>query len=247
MPGSRKSLLVQALCAVTFLGLAGEYARAAEPAPTPPPANWWDTLTVTGLIEGGMTINPQNPPDGLNFGHLFTDKASSPLLNQAVLTIQRPLDPKATGYDFGFMIQALYGSDARYTQYLGEFNYAINDRNQIALQQAWGVIHLPWLFTGGIDVKAGQWVTLLGAETIDPTTNYLYTHSYIFNFGIPFTDTGVLAIAHVDPLLDIYAGITTGVNTTIGYRAGAPAPTQSIQSGPASAIQTARFATSTTS
>ena len=220
MSRPRKSRLLPALYAGTFLGLSGSYACAAEPAPAPPPANWWDTLTVTGLIEGGMTINPQNPPDGLNFGHLFTDKASSPLLNQAVLTIQRPLDPKATGYDFGFMIQALYGSDARYTQYLGEFNYAINDRNQIALQQAWGVIRLPWLFTGGIDVKAGQWVTLLGAETIDPTTNYFYTHSYMFNFGIPLEDTGVLAIAHVDPLLDIYAGITAGVNTTIGYRAG---------------------------
>jgi hypothetical protein len=81
-------------------------------------------------------------------------------------------------------------------------------------------LHLPWLFAGGIDVKAGQWVTLEGAETIDPTTNYLYTHSYIFNFGIPFTETGVLVTWHVDPLLDIYTGVTGGENTTLGYRAG---------------------------
>ena len=94
-------------------------------------------------------------------------RAFSPLLNQAALTIQRPLDPKATDYDLGFKIQALYGSDARYVQYLGEFNYAINDRTQIALVEAWGAVHLPWLFTGGIDVKAGQWVTLEGAETTE--------------------------------------------------------------------------------
>src|SRR3984893_5778380 len=56
------------------------------------------------------------------------------------------------------------------------------------------------------------------AETIDPTTNYLYSHSYIFNFGIPFVDTGILSISHVDPLVDIYAGIVTGVNTTFGDR-----------------------------
>jgi hypothetical protein len=220
MPRPLRSLLLPALCAGTFLGLSGSYARAAEPAPTPPPPDWWSTVTATGVIEGGITVNPQNPPDGLNFGHLFTDKASSPLLNQVALTLQRPLDPKATGYDFGFKIQFLYGSDARYTQYLGEFGYAIDDRNQIALQEAWGVLHLPWLFAGGIDVKAGQWVTLEGAETIDPTTNYLYTHTYIFNFGIPFTETGVLAIWHVDPLLDIYSGISGGVNTTLGYRRG---------------------------
>ena len=47
-------------------------------------------------------------------------------------------------------------------------------------------MHTPWLFSGGIDIKAGQWVTLEGAETIDPTTNYFYSHTYIFNFGIPF-------------------------------------------------------------
>ena len=130
-------------------------------------------------------MNPQNPPDGLNFGHLFTDKANSPLLNQILLTVQRPLDPKATDYDFGFKLQGMYGSDARYTHYLGELDYIINDRSQITPVEAWAVVHTPWLFSGGIDIKAGQFVTLEGAETIDPTTNYLYSHSYIFNFGVP--------------------------------------------------------------
>jgi uncharacterized membrane protein YadS len=49
----------------------------------------------------------------LNWGHLFTDKANTPLLNQTILTVQRPLDPKATDYDFGFKGQLMYGSDAR--------------------------------------------------------------------------------------------------------------------------------------
>jgi hypothetical protein len=220
MARSPKHTLLAAFLAGTFVGFSSSYALAAEPAPPPPPPSWWDTVAFTGVVEGGVTWNSELPPDGLNFGHLFTDKANQPLLNQVALTLQRPLDPKATGYDFGFKVQFLYGSDARYTQYLGEFGYAIDGRNQIALQEAWGIIHLPWIFSGGIDVKAGQWVTLEGAETIDPTTNYFYTHSYIFNFGIPFTETGILAIFHVDPLLDLYAGITTGVNTTIGFRAG---------------------------
>jgi hypothetical protein len=49
----KKSRLLPALYAGTFLGLSGSYTNAAEPAPTPPPPNWWDTFTVTGLIEGG--------------------------------------------------------------------------------------------------------------------------------------------------------------------------------------------------
>lgn len=215
-----KSRLLPALYTSAVLSLSGGYARAAEPAPPPPPPNWWDTFTITGLVEGGMTINPQNPPDHLNFGHDFTDKANAPVLNQAVLTLQRPLDPKATDYDFGFKAQLMYGTDARYTHYLGEFNYIINDWGQFTPVELWAVLHTPWLFPGGIDIKVGQYVTLEGAETIDPTTNYLYTHSYIFNFGIPFVHTGIMTITHVDPLLDIYAGVDTGVNTTFGSRVG---------------------------
>jgi hypothetical protein len=49
---------VPALCVGTFLGLSGGFARAAEPAPTPSPANWWDTLTVGGTVESGILCKP---------------------------------------------------------------------------------------------------------------------------------------------------------------------------------------------
>jgi Putative beta-barrel porin-2, OmpL-like. bbp2 len=220
MPRALKSALLPALCAGTYLSLAGGYARAAEVAPAPPLPNWWDTFTLSGIVDAGITANVANPPDGLNFGHLFTDRANAPLLNQILLTAQRPIDPKATGYDIGFKVQVMYGSDARYAGYLGECDYCIASINQFTPVEAWAELHTPWLFPGGIDIKAGQWVTLEGAETIDPTTNYTYTKSYIFNFGIPLDETGVLTISHVSPLVDIYAGVDTGVNTSIGYRGG---------------------------
>jgi len=59
-------------------------------------------------------------------------------------------------------------------------------------------------------------VTLEGAEVINAPDNALYTHSYIFNFGIPFKHTGILTTTHVNPMLDIYLGVDTGVNTTFG-------------------------------
>jgi putative OmpL-like beta-barrel porin-2 len=78
---------------------------------------------------------------------------------------------QATDYDFGFKVQAMYGTDARFTHYLGELDYIINDRSQLTPVEVWGIVHTPWLFSGGIDIKAGQYVTLEGAETIDPTTH----------------------------------------------------------------------------
>ena len=204
--------------AIIFAGVtvanAADIPLKAKKAP-PPPASWWDTLSVTGLVEVGASGNANNPAV-TNFGQLFTDKANSFFLNQASLTVQRPLDPKATDYDFGFKFQAMYGSDARYTHFLGELDYAVSGREQLDVVEAHALFHLPWLTSGGIDVKAGQYVTLEGAEVINAPDNALYTHSYIFNFGIPFKHTGILTTTHVNPMLDIYLGVDTGVNTTFG-------------------------------
>ncbi len=51
---------------------------------------------------------------------------------------------------------------------------------------------------------------------LDPRTNYFYSHSYIFNFGLPLKDTGAMLVTHVSPLIDLYTGIITGVNTSLG-------------------------------
>ena len=209
-----------ALVAVLMLGLSTSPSLTADLKmikKVPPPApSWWDTLTITGHVEVGAAFNGGNASTAVNFGQLFTDRANSLLLNQALLTIQRPLDPKATGYDFGFKFQAMYGSDARYTHYLGEFDESINGRNQFDIVEAHALFHLPWFTSGGMDVKAGQYVTLEGAEVIYAPDNLLYTHSYIFNFGIPFKHTGVMTTTHLNSVVDIYAGVDTGVNTTFG-------------------------------
>ena len=51
---------------------------------------------------------------------------------------------------------------------------------------------------------------------IDPSANPFYSHSYIFQFGLPFKHTGALATIHVNDTLDVYSGLDTGTNTTWG-------------------------------
>src|SRR5690349_3219511 len=84
-------------------GAAAPYGWAADT--DTPPATWLDTVKLSGHIEAGITGNPASPSNGLNIGYFFTDRANTPLLNQLMLTAERPLDPKATGYDFGFKLQ----------------------------------------------------------------------------------------------------------------------------------------------
>jgi hypothetical protein len=201
-------------------------ATAPTPTPTPapaaaddaaPPGLWVDGIHLSAQLDAGIMGNPSNPADGLNFGQLFTDHANQFQLNQLLVTANKPLDPKDSGYQWGFKLQALYGSDARYTQFLGELNRVDpKQRYQFDIVEADALAHLPWLTEGGIDLKVGQYPSPLGYESIDPSSNPFYSHSYIFQFGLPFKHTGVLATTHVSSVLDIYAGADTGANTTFG-------------------------------
>src|SRR3984893_1531053 len=76
------------------------------------------------------------------------------------------------------------------------------------------------IFLGCFRAASTSWPANIGAEAIDPTGDYLYSHSYIFNFGIPFKHTGIMTVSHVDPMVDIYAGVDAGVNTTFGNGQG---------------------------
>lgn len=190
---------------------------AAPAAEAPPPGLWVDGIHLSAQLDAGIIANPFRPATGLNWGQLFTDHANQVQLNQLLLTANKPLDPKNPDYQWGFKAQFMVGSDARYTQFLGELN-RVDPQNRIQLDvvEANVQAHLPWLTEGGIDLKLGQYPTPLGYETIDPSTNPFYSHSYIFNFGLPFKHTGALTVTHVNDLLDIYGGVDTGTNTTFG-------------------------------
>jgi hypothetical protein len=200
---------------------SGTATAPAAPAP-PPPGFWIDGIHLGAQIQGGFTINPQTPDDGVNYGRLFDDRANQPQLNQVLLTINKPTDPNAPGFDWGFKLQGMYGSDARYTHFLGVFdmNPGPGYQNQFDIVEGDVLLHLPFPTDGGMDVKLGMYPTPIGYETIDPSTNPFYSHSYIFNFGLPLKHTGVLTTTHLTPMIDLYLGIDTGVNTTFGVGTG---------------------------
>lgn len=193
----------------------------AAPGGAPPPqiaspVSWLSVFKFSAQVEAGITVNPASPSDGLNFGQLLTDKANQFLLNQILLTAEKDVDPKATGFDWGAKLQVLYGSDARYVQFMGEFNHAFDSRYQLAIVEADVSLHLPWLSAGGVDLKIGQYPTPIGYEVTDPKGNPFYSHSYVYNFGVPIGETGAYAVWHANPTVDIYAGVDSGVNTTFG-------------------------------
>ncbi len=203
-----KHLLTPAVLCLAATAMAGEIETAS---PTPAPR-----FKISGWIDSGITFNPTAPGDNQNFGRFFDDRANEPLLNQAVVNFERALVPQSGQFDWGFKAQLMFGSDARYIHSLGLLDNAMKSSlYQPDIVEAYLNLHLPVLTEGGVDVKLGKFVTLEGAETIDPRTDLFYSHTYIFNFGIPFNHTGALVTVHATKSFDLIGGVTRGVNTSL--------------------------------
>ncbi|MDE1900306.1 MAG: porin [Alphaproteobacteria bacterium] len=185
---------------------------AVAPANHSALSSFADSIQFYGHAEAGIAMSPTVPSGGENVGSLFTDKSNQFQMNQLMVTALRPIDPDMPAFNWGFKLQGLFGTDARYTHSLAETDHLIDSRYQFDFNEATINMHLPTLVAGGVDLKIGQFPSPLGAELIDATANSFYSHSYIFNFGVPVKSTGILATAHVTPMLDLYAGLDTGVN-----------------------------------
>ena len=220
-PASNDSTPASTPASVVPSATATPGSTSANNAPT----SWAGTITTGLQFEGGIIANPARPADGENFGDIYTDHANQAQLNELLATITRPTNPNAAGYDVGFDLQLLYGSDMRANHYLGQFDRLITQRYQFGIIQADLLLHLPWVTSAGTDVKIGEFPSIMGLEVLDPSGNPFYSHSFIYNWGVTFFDTGLIATTHLNPTVDLYYGVSTGNTTTFGAgdNNGAPA------------------------
>jgi hypothetical protein len=198
------------------IGLAATAPARADD--TPPPHPMVGSVMFSGWVEGGTNINPSDPKGNINFGQLMTERDNTFRMNQLAVMAEKDLDPAATGMDWGFKVEGLYGTDARITHTFGLLDRATKAMYQWDLVEANLQAHLPVFVTGGLDLKAGIYSTPIGYEVINAPGNFFYTHSYIFNYGIPLKHTGVLGTLHVNSMIDLWAGVDTGVNAGLPLR-----------------------------
>ncbi|HEX4053500.1 MAG TPA: outer membrane beta-barrel protein [Tepidisphaeraceae bacterium] len=185
-------------------------------------------LSLTGYMEMGYFYDLTNPHPTIGAGGLARsspsdlilfpgDYKNQIMLNQLDLAFSRAIvDPSK--WDVGFMLEGFYGRDAVYTHsngILDNVNKRAGDSpdDDLDLEQAYLTFNIP--IGAGLLITAGKFDTLLGNETINPTTNAFYTHSYIFSYGIPFTQTGLTANYKFCDTLSATAGITRGWNQSV--------------------------------
>src|SRR5262249_57753422 len=62
----------------------------------------------------------------------------------------------------------------------------------------------------GLSIKGGKFVTLLGAEVIEPWSNFNMSRSFLFSFAIPFTTTGALVSYPITDKISVTGGPIMG-------------------------------------
>jgi len=168
-------------------------------------------IKVFGHVEGGWTYNFDTPDSDLNGGRFFDFEHNEPILDQLYLAIEKKVDPSKSNFDFGGRVDAMWGADAGLIHANGLTDWYDGPRdpeNQLDLTQLYVDIGIP--VGNGLLVRVGKFVTLMGQEVIDPTGNSLYSHSFLFIFAIPLTQTGILASYNLSDDWSFTAGITRG-------------------------------------
>jgi hypothetical protein len=190
-----------------------------------------------GWLQTGITANSNAPQDGYNGPVTFGDRSGQLQLNQFYLYLQKSMEIQGDHWDFGGRFDAVYGEDAIFTQAYGvpyvnsgnpnqplqRNNWDLNlgshqnPYNAFALPQAYLSINVP--IGNGLEIKAGHFYTPIGYEVVTAPDNFFYTKPYTFQYGEPFTHTGILTNYSFNDNWAALVGVVTG-SATGGWDGG---------------------------
>jgi hypothetical protein len=226
---------------------AAEGAPPAEEAPTDPTRGKWDSFidpvrdVEDKYAEGQGVIEEKT---GIRFGAGVVESwlYSTAKPSSDVISLYS-LDPDHDTAEFGFgQVSAArpsanwipgfgtklaFGRTAKRMKadWNGNGVLGVGDefeKNSFEIEEA----YLTWAvpegnFGEGLSLKGGKFVTLLGAELIEPWLNYNHTRSFLFGLAIPFTHTGGLATYAVNDKLSFTAGGVVGWDNVEDNNGGA--------------------------
>ncbi len=147
-----------------------------------------ELLGMSIYLQGGYTYNFRNPDSQENDLRLFDHKANSFTLDLAELQFMK--DAPIGG--MGYKLKVSAGETAKYIHSLGlgiEDGQAPADTEAFDLTEAYIQYNAP--LGKGLKFTFGKFATYIGAEVIEARDNPNYSRSFLFNYAIPFTHTGL--------------------------------------------------------
>jgi hypothetical protein len=199
---SRYRYPAAAAVALILAGASGAALADDAPAPKAAMTKFDELLDSAGLTVSGYVAASYYASNGYPINiHQFDTRHNTFQLDEA--GFQVAYQPKE---GFGALLDVIAGEDAKILHQAESGNSSAD--SQFDLRQA----YLQYA-TGNLTVMAGKFVTLAGAEVINPTLNTNFSRSILFFDSEPLTHTGVRA-AYALGEFTLTGGVNNGWNST---------------------------------
>ena len=158
--------------------------------------------------------------NGIGTG-LFNNYPNRVQLHQLWLWAERSTNTGGCGWDFGYRVDAVYGTDGPDTQAFGarpdewDNPWDYGGAYGAAIPQLYGTVAY-----NDLTVKIGHFYTIIGYEVVPATGNFFYSHSYSQYLAEPFTHGGVLGEFAYNDAVTLWGGWTAGWDTAFSSFGG---------------------------
>jgi hypothetical protein len=150
--------------------------------------------------------NPYDPSDRFNGPLTWSDRANDYQLNELYGYLARTADTKGCGFDWGLRVDALYGTNYRWTTSAGfETHWGNGTFYGLAMPQAY--VEAAY---NNLSVKIGRFFSPVGYYVIGTANNFFNVLPYTFQYGEPFTHTGAYATYQYSDAVVLGGGVTHG-------------------------------------
>lgn len=163
-------------------------------------------IQVAGWLAQSYTWNPYNPSDRFNGPVTWTDRANEYQLNEAYIYAKKDTNTGGSGWDLGGRADAFYGTSYRWDTEAGlESHINTGKFYGLALPQFYGEVAY-----NDLKVKVGHFISPVGYYTVGTYNNFFNTIPYTYQYGEPFTHTGVWGTYQATEKVNIGAGVIHG-------------------------------------
>jgi hypothetical protein len=195
-----------------------EAAKTAEPAkPTITLDQLKEMLGMSIYLQGGYTYNIANPDPKENMLRMFDHKANSFTLDLAQIQFMK--DAPIGGVGYKLKISA--GETAKFIHSRGlgiKDGQAPADTESFDLTEAY--LQYNASVGRGLKFTFGKFATYMGAEVIEARDNPNYSRSFLFNYAVPFTHTGLSAAYSFSDAFSVTGYLVNGWDNTDDNNSG---------------------------
>src|SRR5262245_21011705 len=170
--------------------------------PCCPDSQW----SMNGWLAQSYTWNPYRPHDKFNGPVTWPDRANEYQMKEAWFGFGRVTKTDGCGWDWGGRVDAFYGTNYRWDTSAG-------------FESHWGNCQfdggaIPNLYAevayNNCTVRAGRFISPVGYYTVGTANNFFPVIPYTYQYGEPFTHTGIWAFNKLSDAWTVGGALTHG-------------------------------------